>query len=49
MGCRSHCRGGTGVGGVLHLLRFKKMLREKEKAQESEREKSSSQKNGKGG
>lgn len=48
MGSRRHCCGGPGFGGMLHLLRFQKMLREKEKAKESEREEDGPSHKGKG-
>ena len=38
LGSCSHRCGGTGFGGVLHLLPFQKMLCEKEKAKEGEGE-----------
>lgn len=48
VGSRSHCSGRPRFGGMFHLLRFQKMLYEKEKAEESERKESRPPKNGKG-
>lgn len=48
MGSWSHCCGGPGFGGMLHLLHFQKMLWEKEKAKESEREEDRPSQKGKG-
>lgn len=48
MGSSSHRRGGPGFGGVLHLLSLQEMLREKEKAKESEGEEARPPHKGKG-
>jgi len=48
VGSGRHCRGGPGFGGMLRLLSFQEMLREKEKAKESEGAEDRSPQEGKG-
>lgn len=48
MGSWSHCCGGPDFGGMLHLLCFQEMLREKEEAQESKGEEDRPSQKGKG-